>query len=102
MLTCLVGFAAYLADVAGVPDTVNGSTGGEWRGALESAFQSRLAMLAEDATMPLCVLLPAPDPLSGQRALAISGAPTLQTANMSQNLILCRLQLVASEHSHNH
>jgi hypothetical protein len=77
-VTCAPGFATYLADVTGVPQAASGRPGSDWRGALESAFQSRLAALAEDASMPLCVLLPGPEPLTGQRALAVTGEPSSQ------------------------
>ena len=56
------GLAYYLADATGAAPGAFDEVSRDWRGALEAAFQSRLAALAEDASMPLCVLLPAADP----------------------------------------
>ena len=65
--------ASYVANATGAPHSALGSLHRDWRGALEAAFQSRLAALAEDASMPLCVLLPSADPAPGGYALAIAG-----------------------------
>ena len=70
---CAAGLACYVANATGAPPSAPESLHRDWRGPLEAAFQSRLAALAEDASMPLCVLLPSVEPPPGAHTLAVSG-----------------------------